>query len=140
MLIQQIEALFENYIAAFKSYDLNAVGACYHLPCTLHTPDNLVLVGNEIECQQEFSNIFTQLKQARTIDIIAKKASYQQVSNNLWLVSIDWDFLDSEMQVFADFCAVYHLIEVEGQLKIVNVVSHELTNSLTLTYPLELGC
>ncbi|MEY8214400.1 MAG: ketosteroid isomerase family protein [Colwellia sp.] len=135
---EKIEALFNHYLTAFKSYDLNTVAACYHLPCTLHTPDNLVFVNNKIDCQQEFSKIFVQLKQATTSDIIANKATYQQVSDHLWLVSIDWAFINDEKQVFADFCAIYHLIDVDGHLKIVNVVSHELSNSLTLKHTLKL--
>jgi len=137
VLIQRIEALFNHYLTAFKSYDLNAVVACYYLPCTLHTPDNLVLINNKADCQQEFSKIFAQLKQENTSNIIANKASYQQVSDNLWLVSVDWCFIDGEKQVFADFCAIYHLIDAESHLKIVNVVSHELSNSLTLKHTLK---
>ena len=106
---------------------------CYHLPCTLNTPDKIVLLSSKSDCHEEFGTIFTQLKEAKTSNIIAKKASFEQVSKQLYLVCIDWDFIDGQRQVFADFTAIYHVLDSDGVLKIVNVISHELDSSLTLT-------
>ena len=58
------------------------------------------------------------------------------MSEQLYLVCIDWDFIDEHGQVFADFAAIYHVLDTEGVLKIVNVASHELDSSLTLAEPL----
>ncbi len=132
----KLQQLFQNYQNAFCQYDLDGVGSCYHLPCTLNTPDKIVLLSNQADCQIEFGTIFTQLKEANTSDIIAKKASFEQMSKQLYLVCIDWDFIDGQGQVFADFAAIYHVLDTDGVLKIVNVVSHELESSLTLTEPL----
>jgi len=132
---KKIVSLFKDYLAAFKSYDLAKVAACYHLPCTLHTPDKVVLLKNSKECLQEFSNIFTQLQQAKTSDIIARKASYSLVTKNLLFACVDWEFLDDQGEIFADFCAIYHLVLIDNELKIINVVSHDLSNSLSLEYP-----
>lgn len=129
---KKLITLFSKYLEGFKQFDLVSVVQCYHLPCTLATPDNLVLINNTTECEQEFNNIFTQLKQNCTSDIVAKKLSFQPVTDNLALVCIDWDFLDEKRQVFADFSAIYHVVEVEDELKIIQVVSHDLTNSLSL--------
>ncbi len=132
---KKIVSLFKGYLAAFKGYDLANVAMCYHTPCTLHTPDKVVLLKNTKECQQEFNNIFTQLQLAKTSDIIARKASYSLVTESLLFASIDWEFIDEQGEIFADFCAIYHLVLVETELKIINVVSHDLSNSLTLDYP-----
>jgi hypothetical protein len=132
---QQIETLFDHYLAAFNAYDLDAVVACYHLPCTLHTPDKIVLVKSIDACRQELNDIFTQLKQANTVKIMAGNASYMSINDDLLLACIDWTFIDEQGQIFADFCAYYHLSilnNTEKKLAIVNVVSHELTNSLSL--------
>jgi len=132
---QQIETLFNQYLAAFSAYDLEAVVACYHLPCTLHTPDKIVLVNSIDDCRQEFNNIFTQLKQANTAKIMARQASYMSINDDLLLVCVDWTFIDDQGQVFADFCAYYHLSllnSTKQRLAIVNVVSHELSNSQLL--------
>ncbi len=133
-----IEKLFNDYLVSFKSYNIDDVAKCYHLPCTLNTPDNVVYLSGIKELKQEFSNIFTQLKQANTKSIIARKASYLAMTKNLFLVCIDWDFIDDKAEVFADFCAIYHLTLVDNELKIFNVVSHDLSNSLTLEQPLAL--
>ena len=135
----KIVSLFKGYIAAFNRYDLNAVAACYHLPCTLHTPDKAVLLKNAKESQQEFSHIFTQLQQAKTSNIIARKASYSVVSEYLLLASIDWEFVDEQGEIFADFFAIYHLVLIDNELKIINVVSHDLSNSLSLDFPFVLN-
>jgi len=133
---KQIESLFDNYLAAFSTYDLDSVVACYHIPCTLHTPDKIVLVNSIDDCRQELNDIFTQLKQANTANIVARKASYMSINDELLLACVDWDFIDEQGQVFADFCAYYHISILNSskqKLAIVNVVSHELSNSLSLT-------
>jgi len=135
VITQQLKCLFERYISAFSAYELDAVIACYQLPCTLHTPDKVVLLNNIDECKQEFGDIFAQLKQAKTAKIIARKASYISISGDLLLVCVNWDFIDEQENVFADFCAYYHirvLNNTEQPLAIVNVVSHELVNSIPL--------
>ncbi len=134
MNTEKIERLFINYLNYFKTYNLAGVIDCYHLPCTLNTPDKLSLLVNEQDCQDEFESIFSQLKAAKTTNVVANKASYQQISEQVFLVSIDWDFFDANQQVFTDFTALYHLLIVEDQLKIINVISHELSNSLSLQY------
>ena len=139
MQTKKIANFFTGYLAAFKCSELDKVAACYHLPCTLHTPDKIVLLKDSADCQQEFSDIFTQLRQAETSDIIARKTSYSLVSDNLLVASVDWEFIDGQGETFADFCAVYHLILMDNELKIINVVSHDLSNSLTLDYSFELN-
>lgn len=135
MTTQQIESLFNCYLAAFSTYDLDAVVACYHIPCTLHTPEKIVLVNNIDDCRQELNDIFTQLKKANTAKIVARKASYTSINDDLLLACVDWRFIDEQEQVFADFCAYYHISVLNNSqqtLAIVNVVSHELSNSLSL--------
>jgi len=132
---KKIVSLFNGYLDAFKSYDLGKVASCYHLPCTLHTPDKAVLLKDANSCLHEFSDIFTQLQQAKTSDIIARRASYSLITDNLLFASVDWEFIDDQGEIFADFCAIYHLISIDNELKIINVVSHDLSNSISLDYP-----
>ena len=134
----RLQQLFKHYQKAFINYDINEVSSCYHLPCTLNTPDKIVLLTNQADCLEEFGTIFTQLKDAKTSNIIAKKASFEQISKQLYLVCIDWDFIDGQGAVFADFAAIYHVLDSDGILKVVNVVSHELSNSLSLAHKLTL--
>ena len=136
MITIKLQKLFKHYQEAFLTYNIEEVINCYHLPCTLNTPDKIVLLANQSDCEKEFSEIFTQLKTVDTSNIIANKASYMQVSEQLYLVCIDWDFIDGQGQVFADFAAVYHVLDSEDSLKIINVISHELESSLTLAEPL----
>ena len=132
----RLQQLFKQYQNAFINYELDNVSRCYHLPCTLNTPDKIVLLSNEIDCQKEFSAIFTQLRQANTRDITVQKASFSEVSKQLYLVCIEWDFIDEKGSTFADFAAIYHVLDTGEALKIINVVSHELESSLTLAKPL----
>jgi len=134
----RIQQLFESYKRAFIDYDINGVIDCYHLPCTLNTPDKVALLVDQDDFQNEFSAIFKQLQDANTSNIIAQQASFQQVSEQVYLVCIDWDFIDEQGQVFADFTAIYHVLDVDKGLKIVNVASHDLSNSLTLAQTMTL--
>jgi hypothetical protein len=129
----KLQQLFKKYQHSFTHYDLDGVSSCYHLPCTLNTPDKIVLLSSMADCQTEFSAIFTQLKDANMSNVIAKKASFEQMSEQLYLVCIDWDFIDGQGQIFADFAAIYHVLSTGDALKIVNVVSHELESSLILS-------
>ena len=115
---------------------MKQVTSCYHLPCTLHTPEKIVLLTDSLVCEQELTKIFNQLQQENTQDIKVTKASYSVVNDNIILANIDWAFTDEQGQIFADFCAIYHLVLIADQLKIINVVSHDLSNSLSLDYPL----
>jgi hypothetical protein len=138
MQAKKVVSLFKGYLDAFKTYDLGKVASCYHLPCTLHTPDKVALLKDSKSCLKEFSDIFEQLQQAKTSDIIARKASYSLITENLLFVSVDWEFIDGQGDIFADFCAIYHLVLIGDELKIINVVSHDLSNSLSLENPFEL--
>ncbi len=132
----ELDNLFQAYISAFKHYDLSAVQTCYQLPCTLHTPDKIAYIANNASFKQEFDDIFTVLRHANTEEIIATKASYSLAANDSIDVCIDWAFVDDTKEVFADFCAFYHLVKVAEQYKIISVVSHDLSNSVTLMYDL----
>jgi hypothetical protein len=79
----KLQQLFKSYQNAFLQYDLEGVSVCYHLPCTLNTPDKIVLLSKQADCEEEFGTIFSQLKEANTSNIIAKKASFEQVSKQL---------------------------------------------------------
>jgi hypothetical protein len=133
---KQLGNLFQEYISAFKEYDLSAVQQCYQLPCTLHTPDKIAYLTSDVSFKQEFDDIFTVLRHANTQNIIATKATYSLGLLDTIDVCIDWAFIDDKNEVFADFCAFYHLVKVEEQYKIISVVSHNLSNSVVLTFDL----
>ena len=132
MLSNKLQTLFNNYLAGFKSYNMEQLQACYHLPCTLNTPDNIVLVKNEQELASELDKIFEQLKQGNVETILPASASYMELSNTVALASVDWYFIDNKGQMFADFCAIYHVQITTDEVKIINVASHDLSNSLSL--------
>lgn len=138
MIEHKLEKLFTDYIQAFKCYDLEAVQFCYHLPCTLHTPDKIAYLGNTEVFNQEFNDIFTVLKHAKIEHIIATAASYFACDETSTDVCIDWAFIDNKDDVFAEFSAFYHLVDKKGQLKIVNVVSHDIENSVELSTQLKI--
>ena len=138
MIEAQLKKLFLHYISAFKCYDLANVKTCYTLPCTLHTPDKIAYLDNEQVFNQEFNDIFLVLKQANTENIIATKATYN-INENLTVdVCIDWAFIDNKGEVFADFTAFYHLINLDDTFKIISVVSHQIENSLELSHVLNI--
>jgi hypothetical protein len=130
-----IEQFFQRYVKAFEQQDMIATKACYQLPCTLHTPDKAILISNQGEFDSEFADIFTVLSHANIVTFKTLKASYSVISAELILACIDWQFVDSNAQVFTDFSAFYHLSLFDEQWKIVNVVSQELSQSISLSIP-----
>ena len=138
MLEQALIKLFKDYIAAFEQYNSSAARACYHLPCTLHTPDKIAYLSDRENFDKEFEEIFIVLKHANTKKIIPIAASYNNSSHSSVDICVDWAFIDDKDEVFADFTAFFHVIEIAEQFKIVSVVSHDLTNSVELEFPLTL--
>jgi hypothetical protein len=131
-ILKQIKNLFISYQQAFKRYDIKAVEACYQIPCTLTTPDDFILVNNKLEFTEQFAKIFRQLQQAETNACIINNASYQLITDHLILVCIDWQFIDIDNKAFTDFSAFYHLIDVNGRLKIAHVTSQPTEQSIAL--------
>jgi hypothetical protein len=136
-MIENIEQLFRHYIKAFQAYDIASARACYHVPCTLHTPDNVVHIADEQGFIREFEDIFAMLQHANICDFKVLSASYTRVSDTIILACVDWQFLNQQEksqkpEVFTDFSAFYHIGLFNGQRKIFNVVSQELSQSTKL--------
>ncbi|MFT5812478.1 MAG: hypothetical protein ACI9VT_000212 [Psychroserpens sp.] len=127
-----IENLFQRYTKAFYQQNMADTQQCYQLPCTLHTPDKVVLIDSDKVFEQEFLDIFTVLSHAEIKRFIALKASFNQLSKNLILACVDWQFIGPKDEVFTDFSAFYHLAFSEGQWRIFSVVSQELSQSVDL--------
>ena len=75
MMNNKIVELFKRYTEAFNQYNLEQVSECYSTPCTLTTPDKFVLLNDLAEFSAEFSDIFSQLKAAKTKTFKISKAS-----------------------------------------------------------------
>jgi hypothetical protein len=132
---QELEQLFQRYLKAFDQQNMAAAQQCYQLPCTLHTPDKVLLIADDSAFEREFLDIFTVLSQAEITRFIALKASFSELSDNLILACVDWQFIGPKNEVFTDFSAFYHLAFNAGQWKIFNVVSQELSQSVELNTP-----
>ena len=127
-----IEQLFQRYLKAFHQQNMAQTQQCYQLPCTLHTPDKVVLIEDDSAFEREFLDIFTVLSHAEITQFVALKASFSKLSENLLLACVDWQFIGPNDKVFTDFSAFYHIAFNDGQWKIFNVVSQELSQSVQL--------
>ena len=132
MTKKEIEQLFTHYIHAFQLRNIESIKMCYQLPCTLHTPDKIVLIENDIDFEGEFLDIFAVLNHAQITRFMPLKASFSVLSEQLVLACVDWQFIGENEQVFTDFTACYHIALNSEDWKIFNVVSQDLSQSLTL--------
>lgn len=138
LIRNKLEQLFQHYLIAFEQQNLTKAQQCYQLPCTLHTPDQVVLVANNADFEKAFLAIFSLLNQANVKRFTALSASFSELDNNIVLACVDWQFLDENNEVFTDFCAFYHLSFSKGQWRIFNVVSQELSQSVSLANPFKI--
>lgn len=134
----ELEQLFQRYLKAFDQQNIAATQQCYQLPCTLHTPDKVLLIEDDSAFEREFLDIFTVLSQAKITRFIALNASFSELSDNLILACVDWQFIGPNDEVFTDFSAFYHLAFNAGQWQIFNVVSQELNQSVELNTPFDI--
>ena len=135
---QTLELLFSQYRNAFATGDVATLANNYQLPCTLSTPDNIMVVDCQQQLESVLASILQQLAQADVCDIKVLQASCTSVTDNIVLACIDWAFIDSARQVFADFSAFYHLVKLDHQYKIISVSSQELSQSASLAEPLHI--
>ncbi|WP_085296808.1 hypothetical protein [Cognaticolwellia mytili] len=136
---QELEQLFQRYLKAFHQQNMVQTQQCYQLPCTLHTPDKVVLIEDDSAFEREFLDIFTVLSHADITQFVALKASFSELSENLLLACVDWQFIGPNDEVFTDFSAFYHIAFNDGQWKIFNVVSQELSQSVQLNTPFNIS-
>lgn len=134
-----IEQLFQRYLKAFHQQNMADTQQCYQLPCTLHTPDKVVLIEDASAFEREFLDIFTVLSHAKITQFDALRASFSELSENLLLACVDWQFIGDNGEIFTDFSAFYHIAFNNGQWKIFNVVSQELSQSVQLNTPLNIS-
>ncbi|MBL4910657.1 MAG: hypothetical protein JKX78_11690 [Alteromonadaceae bacterium] len=146
LLAQQLQQLFNHYHQVFKAQNIDEVLGCYHLPCTLVTPDRLVVLNNKQAAEVEFKEIFTGINRLGIQSIKASEASYSVVNENvneniddaIIMVNIHWQFFTAEGEILADFAALYHIIKNQQQLKIFQVISHENEQTINLPFSLTL--
>ena len=129
---QSLVVLFKRYIKAFERFDASLALSCYKVPCSLSTPDDLKVLTSTATLVDEFSAIFSQLKEFGFAHVAASKASYQIVDSNLVMVAVHWQFFDQNQTMFTDFTALYHVLTCEDELKITNVISHEASHYVPL--------
>jgi len=141
LLTVQLQQLFSRYNQAFKTQSITEVLSCYQFPCTLITPDRIVLLANDEEAEQEFKQIFLGIDEASITSFKSLEASYAQISSDIVAVNVHWQFFASNDTIIADFYALYHILKSgitksEQQLKIFQVISHEVESSLTFPFNL----
>ncbi|MCJ8320983.1 MAG: hypothetical protein MJK12_15195 [Colwellia sp.] len=138
MLTTNIQTLFNCFQNGFYHFDLAKVVDCYHLPCTLNTPDKMSLINTKTELELEINNIFEQLANECFVRFELSNTSFTQLTDDLLFASINWRFIDKTNQVFSEFSAFYHLSIKDKELKIINATSHQISNSKNLSNPFAL--
>ncbi|QOL25248.1 hypothetical protein LP316_13235 [Thalassotalea sp. LPB0316] len=130
--------LFQAYVRAFEHFDVDAAMACYQVPCSLSTPDDLKILSNNSALANEFTDIFGQLQNLGFTRVEAKQASFEPLNSTLVLVIIHWQFFDNNNQMFTDFTALYHLVGQGDKLQISNVISHQASEYTSLSHTFEI--
>lgn len=139
MITESLQTLFLSYMSAFAEKNLAKVRTCYHLPCILTTPDKTLFVEDESAFIKEFKGIFDLLSAENITGFKASNASYQLLGDDLYLVNIDWQFLQKNEQVFTEFTAQYQVREQSSKLAVYSVQSVDSSQSLSLANPLTLN-
>ena len=135
---QRLEAFFQQFLLSFAEKDTTQFSELYHLPCTLYSPDDIVLLNSKEQFDRKFGQIFQQLTEVNLSAIKLLNGCFQITSQNLYLVNIGWQLFDDSEQLISEFCAIYHIADIEQELQIINVMSQELSAMLTLPHSLSL--
>lgn len=139
MIEKHLSLFFKHYIKAFASLSISDARDCYQLPCTLSTPEKIILLANEQTFEREFEQIFTMLKAESISGFKASNASFEKINDETFIVAIDWQFLTGANNLFTEFKAIYHLTFQQQQFRIFNVISQDIAQNFTLTQPFTLA-
>ncbi|WP_448246413.1 hypothetical protein [Thalassotalea agariperforans] len=132
----QLLELFQTLAQSLAQSDLAKARNCYHLPCTLSTPDHVMLLTTEAEFSDAYQAIFTQLKDQQFSAFKMLNSTYQKLTQTVFLVNIDWQFFSDDEQLITEFAAIYHVSVIDQQVKIINAVSQDISQSLALSQSL----
>ena len=138
MISHTLATLYQRYIQAFAQLDIEAVKQCYLMPCTLSTPDKVVLLDSDDKFNQEFTQIFKLISAENITAFKTSNASYDVITPSVIVAAIDWQFLTNANNVFTEFTAIYHLTKQGDDIKIINVISQDVSQSITLRHPLNI--
>ncbi|WP_448565456.1 hypothetical protein [Thalassotalea ganghwensis] len=131
--MKSLTTFVEYYIDNFKCLDIEALSGCYQFPCTLSTPDELMLLTNEKELLAQFSDIRQQVQQADVNCITCSNISFSKVCENITLLGMTWLLQTASGQVLSHFFACYHLVTINEHYRIFNVVSQEAEKAVVLS-------
>ncbi len=135
---ESLSVFFKQYINAFFQYNSASVQSYYQLPCTLNTPEQLVILTQQ-NINEELIQVFNELKAAKLSGMKIFNSSYDTITESLAVVNISWQLFTENDQLFTEFCALYHVIKLSGEWKIVNINSQALEQSIALTQTLDLS-
>ena len=93
-----------------------------------------MLLANEQVFANEFGNIFEMISAQQITGFKTSNASFDMMTEGLILVSIDWRFYTQANNLFTEFTAIYHLTIIDGNYKIINVMSQDTSQALSLTH------
>ena len=133
-----LSVFFQHYVSAFTAQHTETLVNCYQIPCTLSSPDNVVLISTEKQLIETLVDANSQINQANIAGVKLLDSSYQSLSDDLFLVNIGWQLLTQDNQVYTEFCAIYYVAVINNKLKIININSQELSQSLNLANTLTL--
>lgn len=139
MLTADIQQSLNRFQKGFHHFDLAMVVDCYHLPCTLNTPEKMSIINTKAELENEINGIFEQLRHECFARFELSNTSYMQLTEDLSFATINWTFIDKTNQVFSEFSAFYHLSVKDKKLKIINATSHQICNEKNLSIPFVLS-
>ena len=139
MLTETIQKSLNRLQKGFYHFDLVMVMDCYHLPCTLNTPEKISVINTQAELKSEINRIFEQLRHECFARFELNNTSYMQLTENLSFATINWKFFDKSNQIFSEFSAFYHLSVKDKKLKIINATSHQICNEQNLSIPFALS-
>jgi len=135
---QAITNLFTSYLAAFKRADKAALSNAYFLPCSLSTPTEVKFIRQKVELDEVITEILMQIEQSQTQNIDICSLSYEQLNTNQYIACAHWQFKNHDKQVFADFCAFYHIEIKQDKVAFRHVISHENDQLKTFVNTIEI--
>lgn len=136
---QAIINLFLTCLSSFRAVDSLSIKEVYALPCTLSTPTEFKFIRLQRELDEVITEIMEQLTTAQMEQVRICALSYESLVENQYIACAHWQFETENKQVFADFCAFYHIEVNKDKCLFRHVNSQEVDQLKTFAHSIEIA-
>ncbi|MDX3773732.1 DUF4440 domain-containing protein [Chromatiaceae bacterium AAb-1] len=120
-----VDSFFQQYAAAYSSYDSTVLTELFSLPCLLLADEHKSLLTDEDLLARHIEHQFAQYRKLNVVRVSFRVQNQVRLADNMAFVSLYWRFLDAQEQILFTCHASYTLQMKDQQWYLVAIVTDD---------------